>query len=57
MKRPSCTGAGRFCFDGSVTVYTAFRYRQHANTKPDRAGSGEGATPPRPARVDEGTGH
>ena len=56
MKRPSCTGAGRFCFDGSV--YTAFRYRQHANTKPDRAGSGEGATPPRPrARVDEGTGH
>ena len=51
MKRPSCTGAGRFCFDGSV--YTAFRYRQHANTKPDRAG----ATPPRPARVDEGTGH
>ena len=24
MKRPSCTGAGRFCFDGSV--YTAFRH-------------------------------
>ena len=27
MKRPSCTGAGRFCFDGSV--YTAFRYRDN----------------------------
>ena len=54
MKRPSCTSAGRFCFDCSTRLFDTDNYRTRANmlirTRTERGpGTGRGATPPRPA--------
>lgn len=31
MKRPSCTGAGRFCFDCSTRLFDTDNYRTRTN--------------------------
>lgn len=62
MKRPSCTGAGRFCFDCSTRLFDTDNYRTRTNmlirnrTERDRI-RGRGARRRRAPRVDEGTGH